>query len=176
VIGLVSTGSAAGSAPRGSAFRKGLSETGYLEGQNVTIEYHWLEGRLDALPALMADLVRRQVAVIATPGSIVATLGAKAATTTIPIIFGSPEDPVIASHGNEEVFSSAREYLQGQGLRIATRTIRRIAIIRQNISELIEQAAAYSGAEDEERNADRIAQQEQELAKLIELREALLRK
>lgn len=69
-----------------------------------------------------------------------------------------------------------REYLQGQGLRIATRTIRRIAIIRQNISELIEQAAAYSGAEDEERNADRIAQQEQELAKLIELREALLRK
>jgi hypothetical protein len=96
-------------------------------------------------------------------------------TTTIPIIFGSPEDPVIASHGNEEVFSM-REYLQGQGLRIATRTIRRIAIIRQNISELIEQAAAYSGAEDEERNADRIAQQEQELAKLIELREALLRK
>jgi hypothetical protein len=61
-------------------------------------------------------------------------------------------------------------------LRIANRTIRRIAIIRQNISELIEQAAAYSGAEDEERNADRIAQQEQELAKLIELREALLRK
>ena len=63
-----------------------------------------------------------------------------------------------------------REYL------IATRTIRRIAIIRQNISELIEQAVAYSGAEAEERNADRIAQQEQELAKLIELREALLRK
>jgi len=94
LVGLVSTGSAAGSAPRASAFRKGLSETGYVEGQNVTIEYHWLEGQPDRVPAVMADLVRRQVAAIATPGSIVATLAAKHATATIPIIFGSPEDPV----------------------------------------------------------------------------------
>jgi putative ABC transport system substrate-binding protein len=94
VIGFVSTGSADGSAPRATAFRKDLSETGYVEGQHVMVEYHWLEGRNDLLPAVMADLVRRQVAVIATPASIVASLAAKAATATIPIVFAAPEDPV----------------------------------------------------------------------------------
>jgi putative ABC transport system substrate-binding protein len=93
VIGFVNTGSAEGSAPRAIAFRRGLSETGFVEGQNVTIEYHWVEGRSDRLPAVMADLVRRQVAVIATPGSVVAARAAKAATAIIPIVFGVPEDP-----------------------------------------------------------------------------------
>src|SRR5262249_45978217 len=74
--------------------RKALNETGYVEGQNVMVEYHWLEGRYDRLPALMADLVRRRVAVIATPAFTAAAPAAKAATTTIPIVFGVAEDPV----------------------------------------------------------------------------------
>src|ERR1700692_1768852 len=68
VIGFVHGGSADTSADRVRAFRKGLSETGYVEGQNVTVEYHWLDGHYDRVPALMADLVRRRGAVIAHPG------------------------------------------------------------------------------------------------------------
>jgi len=77
-----------------AAFRKGLQESGYVEGQNVAVEYHWLEGQYDRLPALMADLVRRPVTVIAIPGSGPAMRAAKAATATIPIAFGVAGDPV----------------------------------------------------------------------------------
>src|ERR1700719_387315 len=78
VVGFIDGGSADASADRVRAFRKGLGETSYVEGQNVTVEYHWLEGRFDRLPALMGDLVRRRVAVIATPASNAVALAAKA--------------------------------------------------------------------------------------------------
>jgi putative ABC transport system substrate-binding protein len=94
VIGFIHGASAETFAREATVFRKGLNETGYIEGQNVMVEYHWLVGHYERLPALMADLVRRRVAVIASPGSNVATLAAKAATATIPIVFGVGEDPV----------------------------------------------------------------------------------
>jgi putative tryptophan/tyrosine transport system substrate-binding protein len=92
VVGFVNAGSS--DAPLTAAFRKGLNEAGYVEGQNVTMEYHWLEGQFDRLPSLMADLVRRHVAVIATPAGNYASQAAQAATTTIPIVFSVSEDPV----------------------------------------------------------------------------------
>jgi putative ABC transport system substrate-binding protein len=81
IVGFVNSGSSVVS--WSNAFRNGLNETGYIEGQNVTVEYHWLEGQFDRLPSVMADLVRRQVAVIATPNGNYASQVAKAATTTI---------------------------------------------------------------------------------------------
>jgi ABC-type uncharacterized transport system substrate-binding protein len=94
VVAFVSGQSSDAPARQVAAFRKGLSETGYVEGQNVTVEYHWLDGQYDRLPQLMADLVRRHVAVISSPISHPTTLAAKAATVTIPIVFGVGFDPV----------------------------------------------------------------------------------
>src|SRR5215469_5730837 len=94
VVAFINGSTPEASARRAAGFRTGLSEVGYVEGRNVVLEYHWLEGHYDRLPALMADLVHRGVAVIATPGSNPAALAAKAATTTIPIAFGVGEDPV----------------------------------------------------------------------------------
>ena len=94
VVALVNLRLAEASVLLANAFRKGLDEAGYVEGQNVTVEYNWLEGRFDRLPSLMADLAHRRVAVIATPGNILAAQAAKAATTTIPIVFAIGDDPV----------------------------------------------------------------------------------
>src|SRR5271163_3815532 len=94
VIGFFNGSSASASKALVDGFRKGLAEASYVEGQNVAVEYHWLEGRYDRLPALMADLVRRRVDVIAAPGTPPAAIAAKAATATIPVVFGVGEDPV----------------------------------------------------------------------------------
>jgi ABC-type uncharacterized transport system substrate-binding protein len=94
VVGFVNGGSADRSTAIVAAFRKGLFESDYVEGQNAIVEYYWLEGQYDRLPSLMADLVRRRVSVIAALGTQPAALAAKAATATIPIVFSVGEDPV----------------------------------------------------------------------------------
>jgi putative tryptophan/tyrosine transport system substrate-binding protein len=95
VVGVIGLGTDPGATSEAflAAFRKGLSQTGYVEGQNVTVEYHRLEDQSDRLPALMADLVRRRIAVIVT-GSTPTSLAAKNATASIPIVFASGQDPV----------------------------------------------------------------------------------
>jgi putative ABC transport system substrate-binding protein len=97
VIGFLSPASLDTNADRLRAFHRGLKETGYVEGDNVTILYHWAENQIDRLPELAADLVRRRVAVIAIPQGIAPALAAKSATTTIPIVFANGDDPV--KHG-----------------------------------------------------------------------------
>jgi len=94
IVGLV-TGRSADASPRDvAAFRQGLNETGYFEGQNVALEYRWADGRFDRLSELATDLVHRRASVIVTPGTTAAALAAKAATTAIPIVFGVGDDPV----------------------------------------------------------------------------------
>ena len=94
VIGLLSIPSLEGSADLLRAFRRGLKETGYVEGENVAIEYRWAENQIDRLPALAAELVRRRVAVLVANGGFPASFAAKAATATIPIVFSSGGDVI----------------------------------------------------------------------------------
>jgi putative ABC transport system substrate-binding protein len=93
IVGFVSGSSREMGSERAAAFRRGLGESGFVEGQTATVEYHWLDGQYDQLPSLMSDLVRRRVAVIATVGNP-PSLVAKTATATIPIVFGVGDDPV----------------------------------------------------------------------------------
>src|SRR5262245_40494426 len=93
VIGFLDQRSADATVDLVRGFRQGLKEAGYVEGENVTIDYRWAENQIDRLPALAADLVGRRVAVIAAPAST-AAFAAKTATTTVPIVFIAPDDPV----------------------------------------------------------------------------------
>ena len=94
VIGFLNSASPDGYAERLRGFRQGLKDAGFVEGENVAVEYRWAENQLDRLPAMAAELVRRQVNVIAATGGISAPFAAKNATTTIPVLFVAPDDPV----------------------------------------------------------------------------------
>ena len=134
VIGFVSGRSNESSVRDGGAFRKALNETGYVEGQNVMVEYHWLSGQHDRMPSLMADLVRRRVAVIATAGDP-PTLAAKAATATIPIAFGVSGDPV--AHGL--VASLARPGGNATGINFLTSEVlaKRLGLLRELVPKAV---------------------------------------
>jgi putative tryptophan/tyrosine transport system substrate-binding protein len=144
VIGFINGGVANASANRVAAFRKGLSEAGYAEGQNVMVEYHWLEGRYNHLPSLIADLVRRRVAVIATPALTAGAQPAKAATTTIPIVFGVAEDPVKLGL----VASLARPGGNATGINIFTSevTAKRLGLLHDLVPKAVRVAALVSPA------------------------------
>jgi putative ABC transport system substrate-binding protein len=134
VVGFVSSRSLDGSTRHAAAFTKGLSELGYVEGQNVAVEYHWLSGQHDRLPTLMADLVRRRVAAIAAVGDP-ATVAAKAATATIPIAFGVSGDPV--RHGL--VVSLARPGGNATGINFFTAEVltKRLGLLHELVPKAI---------------------------------------
>jgi putative ABC transport system substrate-binding protein len=148
VVGFVSNGSAAGLAYLAQAFRQGLNEAGFSEGRNVVIEYRWAENQFDRVPALVADLVRRRVAVIAAPGSVAAALAAKGLTTTIPIVFSGAADPVqiglVASlnrpGGNVTGFTSINNELNGKRIGLLHELLPRAS----RIALLVETGSPYT--------------------------------
>src|SRR5215468_1721001 len=138
VIGFLHSASAATFAEHIPAFHKGLNEAGYVDGQNATVDYRWAEGRNETLPALAADLVQRRVAVIVTPISTPAALAAKAATSTIPIVFVIGADPV--QSGLVASFNRPGGNLTGINFRSIELTSKRVEFL----SELVPQATTIA--------------------------------
>ena len=135
VIGFLHSASADTFADRLRAFRQGLKETGHVEGVNVTIEYRWAENELDRLPALAAELVRRQVTMMVAAGGTVTGLAAKAATTTIPIVFATGEDPV--SRGLVDSIARPGGNLTGIYFLNTELTAKRLGLLRELVPHAV---------------------------------------
>jgi putative tryptophan/tyrosine transport system substrate-binding protein len=144
VIGFLHAASADTFADRLRAFRQGLKETGHIEGGNVAIEYRWAENQLDKLPSLAAELVRRQVTMIVAAGGIVSTLAAKAATTTIPIVFAAGEDPV--SHGLVASIARPGGNLTGINFLNTELTAKRLGLLHELVPKAIRIAVLVNPA------------------------------
>ena len=150
-----------------AAFRKGLAETGYVEGQNVTVDYKWLEGQYDRLPAVMADLVRRRVAVIATPDTTAASIAAKAATETIPIVFGVGDDPVKLGL----VASLARPGGNATGVNIFTQEVvaKRLGLLHELVPKAVRVAVLVNANYSNNPQLNTLLRYVQEAARVIGL-------
>jgi putative ABC transport system substrate-binding protein len=139
VIGYLHSGSPETNAKRTNAYLKGLQDAGFVDGKNVTIEYRWAQGHNDELPSMAADLVQRKVTVIVTPGSTAASIVAKHATSTIPIVFTSGSDPV--ELGLVASLNRPGGNLTGITSINADISAKRFGVLRQ----LVPQAAHYFG-------------------------------
>jgi putative ABC transport system substrate-binding protein len=142
VIGFLDPTSPETYADRLRAFRHGLKDTGHVEGENVTIEYRWAENQLDRLPVLAAELVRQQVSAIITPGGAASAFAARAATTTIPIIFLVGEDP--ARLGLVTTLAQPGGNLTGVNFFLGELTAKRLELLRELVPA-VARIAAQSG-------------------------------